>query len=278
MIEDSATKSFDSTDAALRKSATLRSWICPGAGFALIGKSTLAVASFIVSLSILPAAAWLSFQPSAASTWTTVAIVAISIFLGLAEQFVIKKSKIQTPKIMVQRGFIAATCTFLLAAITALVLLFMSFGSLRIAGSGMAPTLVESERIVYYKKVDLNRVQKGSVIVFKISDDSGWKHPNATVVSRVLAVPGDSISIQDNQYLVNGVPSGPVAVTGKYSVALDVPQVPESLSVPLNCYFVVQESPTRGLDSRVLSWVREDKIVGVQIWYLASRGILAPVE
>ena len=54
-------------EAELRMKAVKRSWICPGAGFALVGNRTYAVLTFVASLCILPAVAWLAFQPTTTS-------------------------------------------------------------------------------------------------------------------------------------------------------------------------------------------------------------------
>lgn len=159
-------------EAELRKTATRRSWLCPGAGFALVGNGTWAITTFAVSLCVLPAAAWLAFRPATDSLLSTIAVFAIGIILWLVEQ----------------------------------------------------------------------------------------------------------IAIQDGRYLVNGTAGPPVAAPGRYDVVVNVPASPESVTVPDDRYFVVQDAPSRSLDSRVLSWVHTDDILASRLWYLSPRGFFKPVE
>lgn len=274
---DEEPRSIDETE--LRKRAIKRSWICPGAGFALVGKGACAIATFAASLCIVPTVAWVAFQPTAVSLWTTIAVLVIGIVLWLAEQIAAKRAPLRTPSpSILDRGFIASTCTMWLAVILAIALLVTAFGSLRMVGSGMTPTLQEAERLIYHKHIDWQSVKPGAIIVYKNADDSAWGRRGWIVISRILAGPGDEISIQDGEYIVNGTAGPPVADTGRYDVVLDIPSSPESVTVPDHCYFMVQDSPTGGFDSRVLSWVRADNIVGSRLWYFSRRGICRPVE
>lgn len=274
---DDQLRSADETE--LRQQAVKRSWICPGAGFALVGSGAWAVVTFVVSLCIVPAVAWLVFQPAPASLWATIAVLIIATVFWLVEQIAINKVAVRAPSpAVLDRGYILSACVVWLAVILTLGLLFSAFGSLVMAGSGMTPTLEKSERLVYYKRVDWQSVKPGAVIVYKNANDSAWGQPGWIVISRILAGPGDDISIQDGNYLVNGAPGPPVAAAGEYPVALEVPSSPETLTVPDDSYFIVQDSPARGFDSRVLSWVRAENILGSRMWYLSRRGIGKPVE
>ncbi len=166
----------------------------------------------------------------------------------------------------------------LLAAILALGLIVTSFGFLQMAGSGMTPTIEEGERLIYHKRVDWQSVEPGAIVVYKNADDSAWGRPGQLIVSRILAGPGDKISIRNTTYVVNGASGPPVADTSEYDVVLDIPSSPDSLTIPDGCYFIVQDSPHGGFDSRVLSWARADNIVGSRLWYFSSRGVCRPVE
>jgi len=263
----------------IRKKATKRSWICPGTGFATVGSGTYAIATFVVSLCCLPAIAWVAFRPTATSFWTAITLLLIAVVLSLAEQIAIKKVTLRTPSPpFLVRGFLACSCIMWLAIILAIGLFVTAFGSLRMAGSGMTPTLEDAERLIYHKHVDWQSVRPGAIIVYRNADDSAWGQSGWIVISRILAGPGDDISIQDGKYVVNSAAGPPVADTGNYDVALDVPTLPESMTIPEGCYFIVQDSPTRSFDSRVLSWVRNGNIIGTRLWYFSSRGLCSPVE
>ena len=264
---------------AIRSKGVKRSWICPGTGFAIIGSAPPAIATFAASLCTLPALAWLAFRPTAASMWTTVTVLAIAAILWIAEQIAVKRSALRppAPRMLVGR-FAASSCVMWFAMILAGSLLVTSFGSLRVAASGMSPTLKKGERLVYHKHVDRGRVTPGAIIVYRNAGESAWGRPGWLVITRILAGPGDKLSIKDANYLVNGNTGPQVAATGRHDVVINVPYSPETLMVPQECFFIVQDSPTRGFDGRVLSWVRANSIVGSRLWYVSSRGILRPVE
>jgi signal peptidase I len=266
-------------DRAIRSKATKRSWVCPGAGFALVGSGPLAVATFVASLCIVPAVAWLAFQPNAPSAWTTLVVFVIATVLWLAEQIGVKRLKLRAPRpSILAAGFVASGCIMCVAAILALGLLFTSFGSLRMAGSGMVPTLEIGERILYHKHVDQRRAKPGSIILFRNADDSAWGQPGGLVISRVLAGPGDQLTIKKARYLVNGERGPRVTDAGQFHAVIDVPSAPRTLTVPEGCYFVVQDGLKGGFDSRVLSWVHTDHIVGSRLWHFSDRGVFVPVE
>jgi signal peptidase I len=159
-----------------------------------------------------------------------------------------------------------------------LVVIVTSFRALQIEGGGMFPTLEKEELFLYHKHALDEHLHRGKVIVYKLSDQSGWGQPGTLVVSRILAVPGDQLSIQNGRYLLNGEPSSEVGATGRYAPVIAVPRTPETIQVPENCYFIVQDSPKRGFDSRVLSWAQRRNIVSTRLYYLRGHSILGSVE
>jgi signal peptidase I len=261
-------------DRALRTRAALRSLVCPGAGFALLGRGAMAVVTLLASLGTLGATAWLALQPNAAALWTVLGGLVLATALWVTEQLAVKRLTLRVPK----PGFLIASAVTWLAVASVLVLLFTHFGYLRMVGIGMSPTLGIGERFFYHKRVESERLRRGVVVVYKLSDRSAWGKPGMLVVSRILAVPRDQLSIRDGRYLINGEGGPAVAVTGEYMPVIQVPLAPDTVTVPDNYYFVVQDSPQDGFDSRVLSWVEAKDIVGTRLYYVSGRGILKPVE
>lgn len=149
---------------------------------------------------------------------------------------------------------------------------------MRLAGRGMSPTLEKGERTLYEKHVEPARLRRGTVIVYRLSAQSAWSEPGWLVISRILAVPGDQISMRSGRYLVNGQPGPAVATTNPHQPVLEIPTAPATLTMPEQHYFTVQDSPSAGYDSRVLSWVKAEDIVTTQLYYLSGRGFLKPVE
>jgi signal peptidase I len=245
-----------------------------------MGRDRLAMATYLSSLASLGAMTWVVFEPGAVHLWVMLAVLAVAIVLWLAEQTVVKRSDRTTSitRLLVDGFFIAAAAGWI-GAVVVLFLLLSRYGSLRMAGSGMSPTLERGERLIYAKQVDPLLLQQGTVIVYRVSSRSAWGPPGSLVISRILARPGDQLSVRGNKYLLNEDEGPSVAGTGEFKPVVEVPAAPKGLTIPAGFYFVVQESPTGGYDSRVLSLVESSEIVSTRLWHFISlRGILNPVE
>jgi signal peptidase I len=110
--------------------------------------------------------------------------------------------------------------------VAALVLLVRSFifEPFRIPSDSMMPTLLDGDFIVVNKYAYglrvpvLNRKflavgepQRGDVVVFRYPPD-----PAVNYIKRLVGLPGDTVSIQDDQLIINGAPV-PVADRGRYN-------------------------------------------------------------
>jgi signal peptidase I len=264
---------------ALRAKAARRSWLCPGAGFALLGQGGLAVATFLTSLGTLLALIWLVVWPGLTVLWVIIGGLCLSTGLWLAEQIAVRRSHPAAPQpVFLVHGYVLAATASWLTGGVALVLILTRFGSLVMLGGGMAPTLERGERLLYDRWLEPEQPRRGAVILYKNSEQSAWGQPGTLIVSRIIAVPGDRLSVRDGSYLVNGEPGPPVAATDPFAPALDVPRAPAVLNVPEACFFVVQDSPQKGYDSRVLSWVKAGEVASTRLYYLSDRGFLKPVE
>jgi signal peptidase I len=157
-------------------------------------------------------------------------------------------------------------------------MIWFSFGSLFLAGPGMSPTLEKGELVVYHKRVFDDRLVPGRVIVYKSSDRSAWGDPGLIVISRILAVPGDRLSLQGTKYMTNGQAGPVIGPTGKYTPVISIPQDPEAIQIPEDSYFIVQDSPAGGFDSRILSWVLRKDIVSTDLYYLRADRLLKTVR
>lgn len=267
-------------DRALRRSAALRSWLCPGAGFALLGRGTWALASYLIAVAALGGIAWLIIDPGAPALWATVSLVGVSTLVWVGEQFAVKRVASGPPQpALLAGGYPIATAVIWVGAALLLLLFFPRYGVLQMAGSGMSPTLEIGERFFYAKRVRPERLHRGSVIIYRLSARSAWGQPGWLTTSRILAVPGDRLSERDGRYLVNGQPGGEVAVLGEHRAVVQVPAAPATLTVPADCYFIVQDSPGRSFDSQVLSWAEAGDVESTQCYYLSpSRGMFKLVE
>jgi signal peptidase I len=270
---------MDSTD-SLRAQAVRRSWACPGAGFALWGRPALAISSYAASLAAIGALAWLVVDPrSRAALWVTPVLVGVATVLWIVEQMGLKRlsSRPPRPRILVG-GIVVASAVIWFAAVLLLLLLFSRFGSLKIAGSGMSPTLANGQRALYEKRVEPQRLRRGTPVLFTTSDRSAWGQPGWLVAARILAVPGDQLSTSDGKYVVNGQTGPAVSELGSYPAVILIPAAPETWTVPQGRYFVVQDSPSGGYDSRVLSWVEPNEFVSTRLYHFTAQDFLRPVE
>ena len=271
---------MDPDQDSLRAQAVRRSWACPGAGFALWGRPGLAIASYVLSLAAIGGMAWLVVDPrSRAALWVTGGLVGVATVLWIVEQFGLKRlsSRPPQPRILVG-GIFAASAVIWFAAVLFLLLLFSRVGSLKIAGSGMSPTLQNGQRALYEKRVEPERLRRGTPVLFTTSDRSAWGQPGWIVAARILAVPQDRLSTSDGKYVVNGQTGPAVSELGSYPPVILVPTAPESWTVPEGCYFVVQESSSGGYDSRVLSWVEPGEFVSTRLYHFTVQDFLRPVE
>jgi signal peptidase I len=146
------------------------------------------------------------------------------------------------------------------------------------AGTGMSPALPRGERVLYKRQVFQEDLRTGRFIVFKVSGESKWGIKDSLIAARILAQPGDTISIDGSHYLVNGKTSAPVGTLAGYDPVVDVPQAPQSLTVPAGCWFVVQDEAPDSFDSRVLSWAKEGNVVATRAIVIIGHGFGREVE
>jgi signal peptidase I len=114
--------------------------------------------------------------------------------------------------------------SFLPVAALVLVVRAFIFEPFRIPSDSMMPTLLDGDFIVVNKYAYglrmpvLNRKllaigepQRGDVVVFRYPPD-----PAVNYIKRLVGLPGDTVSIQDDQLIVNGTPV-PVADRGRFN-------------------------------------------------------------
>lgn len=92
------------------------------------------------------------------------------------------------------------------------------------------------------------------------------------LLGRIVAGPGDRLSVRDGRYVVNGQAGRPVGPTGAYKVLTSLPAEPESAVVPDRSYFIALDNPTECLDSRTLSWVSRGQIISSRVFRLERPG------
>lgn len=151
-------------------------------------------------------------------------------------------------------------------AAVAVLLATLFLPVLQVSGNSMNPTLQDKDVIVL--------VKSGSL---KTGDLCGFYWQNKLLLKRVIGLPGDIISLDEN---------GVVTVNG---TVLDEPYVDElalgecdikfPYQVPENRYFVLGDHRATSIDSRssVIGCVEKNQIVGkvfIRVWPLSSFSLI----
>jgi signal peptidase I len=265
MTNDQYAPTADSSE-RVRKRARFRSHFWPGAGFALLGypwRAVLGTAIIaLMPLTLIGAA----FSFSVLFLWAF--LVSFVIYSGFytAEQLLCRSIPVQPggARCLLSKLFLPLITVGFACLIVAVGVCFLYIGNLRVGGRGMMPTLHVGDYLLYQKHVFPEDLHPGHLVFFKTTPDSAWGKGGDIVVARILATPGQKLSIQADRYLVDGTKAQPVSPLGKAKPSVEVPEAPQALAVPAGCYFVVQDDPQNSFDSRVLSWARESEIIGTR--------------
>jgi len=92
------------------------------------------------------------------------------------------------------RGFLIGAAAVVISPIFLLITFFNDF---YVKSGEMQPTLLTGEQI--YVNVRAKHAERGDVIVFEARDDA-----NKRLISRVLALGGDSVEVRDDVVYING--------------------------------------------------------------------------
>jgi signal peptidase I len=126
-----------------------------------------------------------------------------------------------------------------LAVIIAVVIRTFFLGVNVVDGPSMQPNLWTGERVMVDKvSYHFHLPKPGDVVVFD------RPNPEPDYIKRVIALPGDTIAIHDNQVIVNGQ-----VIDEPYLGYATVGEYPET-QVPMGCVFVMGDNRPDSLDSR----------------------------
>lgn len=140
------------------------------------------------------------------------------------------------------------------------------FYPFQVEGSSMYPTMKEGERFILNKT---DAVERFEIVVFPAPDGSGDQY-----VKRVIGMPGDTISYENNQLFVNEEP-----IEEEYLAELKAANpnqlvtenfTLESLTgeaeVPEDSYFVLGDNRPVSHDSRQFHFIDEEAVEGTAHW------------
>jgi signal peptidase I len=173
---------------------------------------------------------------------------------------------------------IAAFFDFLQGIVVIMAILVMVYlfimSPQEVNGESMEPNFHNGEYILTNKVTYKFRVPaRGDVVIFK-----SWKDKDVDYIKRVIALPGEIVSLRNNSIYVNDEKldeqylSPNIAIFGGSSL-----QEGQSVTVPENMLFVLGDNRPHSSDSREFGPVAEEDIIGVVImryWPFPEFGII----
>lgn len=162
-------------------------------------------------------------------------------------------------------------------AIIALVLFLVAriaVQNFKVNGHSMFPTLHNNELLLVDKiSYDFTSPHRGDIIVFKYPLDT-----SRDFIKRVIAVPGDRVTINNGRVFVNGAPLHETYIAHKPSYTMPfIPSNNNSPVVPKNDYFVLGDNRNKSDDSHLWGLVPRSDIIGralITYWPPQDFGIL----
>lgn len=138
------------------------------------------------------------------------------------------------------------------AAILVFILFRFVLGISRVSGSSMSPTLSDNQ-IAVVLKTD-RHLSQGDIADIKMPSGSHY-------IKRVIACPGDTVSLKNGKVYVNGE----LSVCEKYAVGETLPeasQVVYPLTLKDGMYFVLGDNREDSVDSRTFGPISQAQIQG----------------
>lgn len=137
------------------------------------------------------------------------------------------------------------------AALAAVVLYFIR--PTIVKQTSMEDTLHENDYMIMSRQAYRNHdPERGDIIIFQselVDEDSG---KDKLLIKRVIGLPGDQLSIIDNQLYINGEAYVEDYLKDGITPAFDIPAEGETYTVPENSYFCMGDNRVGSVDSRRL--------------------------
>ncbi len=152
-----------------------------------------------------------------------------------------------------------------------LVLIFwVLFTSLQVSGDSMYPTLGHGDRVLVSR--GYGTPERGDIVHVDARELEGARGDQ--VIKRVVALAGDTISIENGRALVNGVPEDPVNDLILDDNDVSIP----SLTIPEGYVYVLGDNRPVSLDSRFYGPVPVGAIEGRIIFCYTPVTRFGPID
>lgn len=160
---------------------------------------------------------------------------------------------------------------FVLSLLIAVVVILFVYQPVKVEGTSMMPSLVDQERIFINKfiyRFGLGEIERGDMVVFWFPGD-----PTKSYIKRVIALPGDTVRIDEGIVEVNGIRLDESYVPEPYRDTVSRPPV----TIPPDQYYVLGDHRSSSNDSRNWGPVHRNQIYGKAVfvyWPLDKMGPL----
>jgi signal peptidase I len=173
------------------------------------------------------------------------------------------------PEVKKRPAWLSFTFELLQTLLLAVVLYFLIdsvLGRVRVENISMQPSLKPGEFILVNKmEYRLGEFKRGDVIVFHFP-----KNPEEDYIKRIIGLPGDKVTIQNGQVIVNNSILEETYISSP-------PVYQGTWEVPLDSIFVLGDNRNQSSDSHSWGFVPKDYVIGkalVIYWPLQNLKIL----
>lgn len=131
------------------------------------------------------------------------------------------------------------------------------FEPVAVHGESMMPTFEDDDKVMLVK---IYAIENFDMIVFTAPNGVNF-------IKRVIGVPGDRISMEDDQLYVNGKAEAEPYLDKNRKIAEQqglarLTEDFQEFTVPAESYYVLGDNRLNSMDSRVLGFISQDSIVG----------------
>jgi len=145
-----------------------------------------------------------------------------------------------------------------ISALASVLIITFLYQPVRVEGTSMLPRLEDHDRLFINKFVyHIEAIERGDIVVFHYPRD-----PEKSYIKRVIALPGDRLSILDGQVWINGKPLREPYVPARYRDDRSMAE----MVIPPDHYFVMGDHRSISSDSRDFGPVARDLIYGKAVF------------
>jgi signal peptidase I len=146
------------------------------------------------------------------------------------------------------------------AVLLAVFVIVFVYRPVKVEGTSMMPNLDDEERIFinqFTYRFGISDIKRGDTIVFWYPND-----PSKSYIKRVIALPGERVSIDDGEVYINRRPLAEPYLPDDYRDHSSM----EPSYVPPNSYFVLGDHRASSNDSRVWGSVPRNLVFGKAVF------------